>query len=49
MSTKGNNEANGHHVPFIPGYDSDNEDEYEPIVESKRAPLVSRMLKLACS
>ncbi|GAX23809.1 hypothetical protein FisN_20Hu009 [Fistulifera solaris] len=31
VPTKGSHEVDGHHVPFIPGYDSDSEDEYEPI------------------
>ncbi|GAX22654.1 hypothetical protein FisN_17Lh147 [Fistulifera solaris] len=31
VSTRAKHAANGYHVPFIPGYDSDSEDEYEPI------------------
>ena len=31
FSEKGYHAANGYHVPFIPGYDSDSADDYEPI------------------
>ena len=31
FSERGSHAAKGYHVPFIPGYDSDSADEYEPI------------------
>jgi len=41
-STRGKHAAVGHHVPFIPGYDSDADDEYEPIdvAAGKRAGVI---------
>lgn len=41
-STRGKHAAVGHHVPFVAGYDSDEEDDYEPInvAAGKRAGVI---------
>ena len=41
-ATRGRHAANGHYVPYIPGYDSDADDEYEAIdiAAGKRAGII---------
>ena len=41
-ATRGSHAAVGHYVPYIPGYDSDADDEYEPIdiAAGKRAGVI---------